>query len=118
MFVTNTTNVVLQGLVVANSNGYGLMISDCFGSVILNNITFENNKVIESELTSILYGGGGLVIVFIPYQKQQVTQYTISNCTFENNSANIRKIHRVNEKGGMETVFDIFALLTILLHQT
>ena len=102
---TNTTNVVLQGLVVANSNGYGLMISDCFGSVILNNITFENNKVIESEL-EYTYGGGGLVIVFIPYQKQQVTQYTISNCTFENNSANIRKIHRVNEKGGgMSLIF-------------
>ena len=61
---TNTTNVVLQGLVVANSNGYGLMISDCFGSVLLNNIIFENNKVIESEL-EYTYGGGGLVIVFI-----------------------------------------------------
>ena len=49
----NTTNVVLQGLVVANSNGYGLMISDCFGSVLLNNISFENNKVIESELEEV-----------------------------------------------------------------
>ena len=101
----NTTNVVLQGLVVANSNGYGLMISDCFGSVLLNNMTFENNKVIESEL-KYTHGGGGLVIVFIPYQKQQKTQYTISNCTFENNSANIRKIHWVNERGGgMSLIF-------------
>ena len=64
----NTTNVVLQGLVVANSNGYGLMISDCFGSVILNNIIFENNRVIESEL-EYTGGGGGLGIVFIPYKK-------------------------------------------------
>ena len=90
---TNTTNVVLQGLVIANSNGYGLMISDCFGSVLLNNIAFENNKVTESEL-EYTYGGGGLVIVFIPYQKPQTTQYTISNCMFENNSVNN------NEKGG------------------
>ena len=88
---TNTTNVVLQGLVVANSNGYGLMISDCFGSVLLNNIILENNKVIESEL-EYTYGGGGLVIVFIPYQQHQKTQYTISNCKFEDNSANIRKV--------------------------
>ena len=95
----NTTNVVLQGLVVANSNGYGLMISDCFGSVLLNNIIFENNKVIESEL-EYTYGGGGLVIVFIPYQKQQKTQYTISNCTFENNSANIKTLYQVDERGG------------------
>ena len=85
----NTTNVVLQGLIVTNSNGYGLMISDCFGSVLLNNTVFENNKVIESEL-EYTYGGGGLVIVFIPYQKQQKTQYTINNCTFENNSGNIQ----------------------------
>ena len=58
----NTTNVVLQWLVVANSNGYGLMIIDCFGNVLLNNVTFENNKVIESELENTS-GGGGLVIV-------------------------------------------------------
>ena len=104
----NTTNVVLQRLVVANSNGYGLMISDCFGSVILNNIIFENNKVIESEL-ECTYGGGGLVIVFIPYQKQQKTQYTISNCKFEKNSVNNRKIylgHSLKEKGGgMSLIF-------------
>ena len=102
---TNTTNVVLQGLVVANSNGYGLMISDCFGSVLLNNIILENNKVIESEL-EYTYGGGGLVIVFMPYQKQQKTQYTISNCKFENNSANIRKIHWDSDRGGgMSLIF-------------
>ena len=101
----NTTNVVLQRLVVANSNGYGLMISDCFGSVLLNNIIFENNKVIESEL-EYTGGGGGLVIVFIPYQKHQKTQYTISNCKFENNSANIRKIHWVIDRGGgMSLIF-------------
>ena len=41
---TNTTNVVLQGLVVANSNGYGLMISDCFGSVLLNNSSLRTTK--------------------------------------------------------------------------
>ena len=101
----NTTNVVLQGLLVTNSNGYGLMISDCFGSVLLNNTIFENNKVIESEL-EYTYGGGGLVIVFIPYQKQQKTQYTINNCTFESNSANIGKSHWINERGGgMSVVF-------------
>ena len=102
---TNTTNVVLQGLVVANSNGYGLMISDCFGSVLLNNIILENNKVIESEL-EYTYGGGGLVIVFIPYQQHQKTQYTISNCKFEDNSANIRKVNWDSKKGGgMSLIF-------------
>ena len=94
----NTTNISLQGLVVANSNGYGLMISDCFGSVLLNNIIFGNNKVIESEL-EYTYGGGGLVIVFIPFQKQQKTQYTISNCKFKDNSASVIKdIYSVVEK--------------------
>ena len=102
---TNTTNVVLQGLEVANSNGYGLMVSECFGSVLLNNIIFENNKVIESEL-DYTGGGGGLVIVFIPYKKHQKTQYTISNCKFENNSANIRKSYWDSEKGGgMSLIF-------------
>ena len=96
----NTTNISLQGLVVANSNGYGLMISDCFGSVLLNNIIFGNNKVIESEL-EYTYGGGGLVIVFIPFQKQQKTQYTISNCKFKDNSASfIKDIYSVVERGG------------------
>ena len=98
----NTTNVVLQGLIVTNSNGYGLMISDCFGSVLLNNTIFENNKVIESEL-EYTYGGGGLVIVFIPYQKQQKTQYTINNCTFENNSANLGGLSK--RGGGMSLIF-------------
>ena len=101
----NTTNVVLQGLIVTNSNGYGLMISDCFGSVLLNKTIFENNKVIESEL-EYTYGGGGLVIAFIPYQKQQKTQYTINNCIIKNNFANSRKIHLENERGGgMSLVF-------------
>ena len=104
----NTTNVVLQGLVVANSNGYGLMISDCFGSGLLNNIIFENNKVIESEL-EYTSGGGGLVIVFTPYQRHQKTQYTISNCTFKDNSANIRKIcwsrSLIERGGGMSLLF-------------
>ena len=98
----NTTNVVLQWLVVANSNGYGLMISDCFGSVLLNNVTFENNKVIESELENTS-GGGGLVIVFTPYQRHQKSQYTISNCTFKDNYAKIRKIfwgRSLSERGG------------------
>ena len=99
---TNTTNVVLQWLVIATSNGYGLMISDCFGSVLLNNIIFENNKVIDSEL-EYTYGGGGLLIVFIPYQQHQNTQYTISNCKFVDNSANIRKVnwgYSLIERGG------------------
>ena len=95
----NTTNVVLQGLIVTNSNGYGLMISDCFGSVLLNNTVFENNEVIESEL-EYTYGGGGLVIIFIPYQKRQKTQYTIKNCTFESNSANTMIKHWDSQKGG------------------
>ena len=69
----NTTNVVLQGLVVANSNGYGLMISDCFGSVLLNNTIFENNKVIESEL-EYTHGGGGLVIV-LSYNQLKPVHY-------------------------------------------
>ena len=98
----NTTNVVLQGLIVTNSNGYGLMISDCFGSVLLNNTIFENSKVIESEL-EYTYGGGGLVIVFIPYQKQQKTQYTINNCIFENNSANLEELSK--RGGGMSLIF-------------
>ena len=81
------------------------MISDCFGSVLLNNIILENNKVIESEL-EYTYGGGGLVIVFIPYQQHQKTQYTISNCKFEDNSANIRKVNWDSKKGGgMSLIF-------------
>ena len=65
--------------------------------------------MIKSEL-EYTYGGGGLVIVFIPYQKQQKTQYTISNCTFENNSAN--NIHSrkssgvlIRKGGGMSLIF-------------
>ena len=104
----NTTNVVLQGLIVTNSNGYGLMISDCFGSVLLNNTIFENNKVIESEL-EYTYGGGGLVIDFTPHKKQQEAHFTISNCSFERNSANIEKINQghslIERGGGMSLLF-------------
>ena len=104
----NTTNVVLQGLIVTNSNGYGLTISDCFGSVLLNNTIFENNKVIESEL-EYSYGGGGLVIDFTPHKKQQETHFTISNCSFERNSANIEKINQghslIERGGGMSLLF-------------
>ena len=82
----NTTNVVLQELIVTNSNGYGLMISDCFGSVLLNNTIFENNKVIESEL-EYTHGGGGLVIVSKSYGNRAIN-YTISYCIFRNNSGN------------------------------
>ena len=86
----NTTNVVIQGLVVANSNGYGLMISDCFGSVFMNNTIFENNKVIESEL-EYTHGGGGLVITFMPlHLPLNASEYNIFNCKFLGNSGNIR----------------------------
>ena len=61
--------------------------------------------MIESEL-EYTYGGGGLVIVFIPYQQHQKTQYTISNCKFEDNSANIRKVNWDSKKGGgMSLIF-------------
>ena len=46
------------------------------------------------------------MIVFIPYKKQQITQYNISNCKFESNSANIRKSYWDSEKGGgMSLIF-------------
>ena len=82
----NTTDINIKNLVVTNSNGYGLMISDCFGSVHLKSIIFENNKVIESELE----GGGGLVLTFMPFLSNTHFRYTIVNCTFENNSAQIQ----------------------------
>ena len=46
---TNTTNVVLQGLVVANSNGYGLLIHNCFKNMLLGDVIFRSNKLTGPE---------------------------------------------------------------------
>ena len=89
VIIANTSNVVLRRLVLANGNGYGLLIVNSFSSVLLDNITFQNNKLTGLDL-EYSHGGGGLTIVFMPDQKHGKTNYTISNCTFKNNSANPR----------------------------
>ena len=103
---TNTTNVVLQGLVIANSNGYGLLIHNCFKNMLLGDVIFRSNKLTGPE-TEYTHGGGGLVILFMPLQYQQDrTHYNISNCTFANNSNNIKLQEKnrfkpkMKEKGG------------------
>ena len=110
----NTTNVVLQGLVVTNSNGYGLVIQNCFENLSLSDVTFRNNKLTGPE-TDHTHGGGGLVIIFKPvlHQKDRnKTHYDIRNCRFENNSNNIKLQEkerfkpRLTEKGGgMRMIF-------------
>ena len=100
--IATTKNVQLQRLSITNSHGYGLLITNSFGSVLLNNLTFANNRVNEPEL-EYTSGGGGVFILFNMSYGQQRASYNISNCKFDSNSANVQlqaKRHDFAEKGG------------------
>ena len=88
IIITNTIMLVLQRLAIANTNGCGLLISNTFGGVLIDNVVFCSNKITGSDV-HFTDGGGGMVALFMSNQSQHATNYTIINCTFEDNSANV-----------------------------
>ena len=102
VIIKNSNNVSLERVVIANSHGYGLLLYNSFGYVLLNGCIFSNNTVNWPGLETT-HGGGGLLIVF---SKQKWSNYTIIKGTFESNSANVelqkRSIYssHVPERGG------------------
>ena len=102
--IIQTNDVVMQGLAIINSHGYGLLMHNSFGHVILDGLKFYNNRLSGQDLKD-RSGGGGLTIVFREHQNQQ-TSYIITSCRFEDNSGNVERQKRtifnpVNaEKGG------------------
>ena len=87
VMITNATKVLLQQLVIANSHGYGLLIANSYGSVLLNTINFFDNRITDIQQQYYIQGGGGLAILFTPHLTQDTARYTISSCIFEGNSA-------------------------------
>ena len=88
IIITNTTMLVLQRLAIANTNGCGLLIANTFGGVLIDSVVFCSNKITGSDV-HFTDGGGEMVALFMSNQSQHATNYTIINCVFEDNSANV-----------------------------
>ena len=102
VIITNGTMLVLQRLAITNSNGCGLLIANTFSNVLIDSVAFRSNKVTGPDV-HFVHGGGGMVAVFMSNQSQHATNYTIINCTFEDNSANentTKYWHHITELGG------------------
>ena len=90
LLVSTTTNLSVQRVTVFKSFGYGLAIFNTNGSVSIQHCKFEQNGHFFVLGFSKYDGGSGGVYIGIDSKEQTIHNgcYTISNCTFYNNSAN------------------------------
>ena len=104
LYILNSTKILFSYITISNSTGIGLSLFDTAGPVLIENCNFFYNSVPKEELEKYP-GGGGIHIEFTlcsPAVIENVTDcdsesilyiygnnYTIVNCTFENNNATI-----------------------------
>ena len=86
VYVLNCTDVTINRVDVLSSNGTGLSLYNTNGTVVISNCNFANNTLGENS------GGGGIRIEFtictpgIVGNFIHCSNYTIKNCTFQDNS--------------------------------
>ena len=99
LLIQNSTDVVLNNVIISNSNGIGLSIIDSNGVVEITDSVFSNNTLKSSETSRYLTGGGGIYIELTEctpgltncnpvdnlFNKNAL--YTITNCSFIFNDA-------------------------------
>lgn len=104
IYILNSTNILFSYVAINNSIGIGLSLFDTAGPVLIENCNFSYNSVPKEELEKYS-GGGGVHVEFILCSQGVVegvtgcdsesisyingNNYTIVNCTFENNSATV-----------------------------
>ena len=90
----NCTHVNITGVTVTQSNGIGLVLFDTNGTIIIENSTFENNRVKVTD-KQVYPGGGGMYIEFTSFppapgkngHHNTRCKYTLHNCKFVSNEA-------------------------------
>ena len=99
LFIQNSTNVVISHVSIYNNNGIGLQVVDTNGVVSISSSYFIGNTINREEEAANLTGGGGVSIELTECSPGVTTcnshdnqynansNYTIYQCTFENNSA-------------------------------
>ncbi len=104
LYFFNCSNLILANIVIKDGYGTGAILLNVFGTVVITNCTFDNNKVRNSKMYS---GGGGLLVVLIksPSGKsgghstsigEYINNcYTIQNCTFSNNHAHASSLQPI-----------------------
>ena len=98
VYIINSTNIHINGVVFNNNPGKALSLFDVNGIVQINNSTFAENKVPKSELRTY-FGGGGISIEFThctpgvqecnEFQNtwNKNSNYIIQHCVFNDNRA-------------------------------
>ncbi|XP_019859466.1 PREDICTED: uncharacterized protein LOC109587684 [Amphimedon queenslandica] len=101
--IVNSSNVTISNISIIDSPGFGLVLVDTNGSVLIENSTFENNRVPDNDMGQYI-GGGGIYVEFSscspgfdtqcmtdkkgsPYSSDN--SYTITGCTFKGNRASL-----------------------------
>ena len=103
VYLLNCSDITMRNILVKDGDGRGLAIFDGNGNVLIENCTFENNRVLSGNTTTkVLPGGGGLYIEFTyctpggltehicngeANERTQNSSYTIRQCTFKDNIA-------------------------------
>ena len=90
ILVKSTKNVIVKEIAVTNGTGHGLSFQNVKGQVSILDSNFSYNK--HRPYNDYEEGVGGMLILYnSTYTGEYVTQvtYTIANCTFINNAANL-----------------------------
>ena len=84
LYLSECTNVTIDGLMITNSTGTGMALFDVTGKVEIIHSLFLYNKPLDSE---DLPGGGGAFIAFTYHKYTRDTLYNVQNCLFDSNTA-------------------------------
>ena len=86
LYLLDCSNVTVDGLVITNSTGTGLVMYDVKGNIDIINSIFQFNAPLETEE---LPGDGGVSVLFTHNETVTIgTVYNIQNCSFLLNVAN------------------------------
>ena len=134
VYLLNCSDITMRNVHLKDSDGTGLAIFDGNGNVLIENCTFENNRVLSGNTTTkVLPGGGGLYIEFTyctpgltkqicngrVNERTQNSSYTIRQCTFRENNAStgvtgLKRFQSMGKGGGLNIYFRGYAKSNII----
>lgn len=79
VYIVDTTNLRLEGIAIGHSNGTGLIMYNTKGTVVIQNSTFENNKLSNDTEYP---GGGGVKIEFTYCTNNETCRIQVANTTY------------------------------------
>lgn len=96
VYIFNCSRVTIMNVSIYESDGIGLSIINTYGEVVIENSTFQKNSIKKHD--GVVSGGGGLYIEYSCCSLGECyssscnilapkSNYTIRNCTFEENAA-------------------------------